>query len=536
MGTVTYLPVDPAGLVVNGELRERPDHAPDLQREAEAFRELSGLCVHDPSAAVQRFLEIAVELCGAGSAGLSMLAERDGAQVFTWDVLAGVYAPHVGGTTPRNFSPCGLCLDRGATIVVARPARVFDYFKAVQPAITEALVVPLYDNNREPLGTLWIVHHDEARRFCANDVRIMEQLAPQLVLALKLARASAQQRRDTATSRSELLATQDAHLFLQSVLDASPDCINVLDLDGRLELMNAGGERSLEVDDASAVVGRPWSDLWEGEDAPKAVAAVAAARHGRATRFSGFCPTMKGTPRWWDVQVTPIGDQAGRPVKLLAMAHDITELRLAAQTERTLLDELEHRVKNMLAVVSAIVASSLRHAGASAELATTIQGRLIALSLANDVLTSRSWASASIASVVHRALLVCDGERDRISAAGPDIELPEKQAMALTLALHELCTNSVKYGALAAETGRVRVSWSVHDRDGQRRLSLSWTEQGGPRVKPPGARGFGSRLIEEAVAQPFHGTAQLRFPPSGVCWTLDAPLASPPHRGKTSRA
>ena len=95
---------------------------------------------------------------------------------------------------------------------------------------------------------------------------------------------------------------------------------------------------------------------------------------------------MKGTARWWDVQVTPIGDRTGKPLKLLAMAHDIAEQRLAAQTERMLLDELEHRVKNMLAVVSAIVSSSLRHAGVAAEKSRRrIRGRLVALSAANDV-------------------------------------------------------------------------------------------------------------------------------------------------------
>jgi two-component sensor histidine kinase len=109
----------------------------------------------------------------------------DGTAQFRWTALAGEFASYVGGTTPRHHSPCGLCLDEGATILVARPARAFEYFNTAHVPIIEGLIVPLYDTGRQPLGTLWIVSHEEGRGFDATDARVMEQLAVQLVLALK---------------------------------------------------------------------------------------------------------------------------------------------------------------------------------------------------------------------------------------------------------------------------------------------------------------------------------------------------------------
>jgi two-component sensor histidine kinase len=106
------------------------------------------------------------------------------------------------------------------------------------------------------------------------------------------------------------------------------------------------------------------------------------------------------------------------------------------------------------------------------------------------------------------------------------VELPADQALALTLAFHELGTNAAKYGALSRDTGRVDISWSVVDSGGQRQLSLSWVEQGGPPVKQPTARGFGSCLIEDALASAFRGTPKLTFDPAGVRWMLVAPVTA----------
>lgn len=134
-----------------------------------------------PDRAIPRFMEMALELCDAGSAGLSVLAKaEDGSEIFRWDALAGQLASHVGGTTPRHFSPCGLCLDQAAPVLVSRPARLFTYFEQVDPPIIEALIVPLFDAGGVPLATIWVIAHDDQHKFDAEHARIMTQLASQL--------------------------------------------------------------------------------------------------------------------------------------------------------------------------------------------------------------------------------------------------------------------------------------------------------------------------------------------------------------------
>ena len=178
----------PEELLVTDRLYRRQARRANLQKELEAYRELSTLMTVDPGAAIQRFLDLALELCpAAGSAGLSELASDDAGQpVFRWTAMSGAFASYVGGTTPRDFSPCGLCLDAHHTILVERPARVFTYFNEAEPEIVEGLVVPLYDTGKRPVGTLWVTSHDEHRKFDPTDARVMEQLAVQLVLAMKL--------------------------------------------------------------------------------------------------------------------------------------------------------------------------------------------------------------------------------------------------------------------------------------------------------------------------------------------------------------
>jgi two-component sensor histidine kinase len=177
-------------ILVTPQLYRRAPRAASLEMELEAHRELSALMAVDAQLAIERFLDLALQLCpAAGSAGLSELTtDEAGDPIFRWTAMSGAFAPHLGGTTPRGFSPCGLCLDHHHTILVDRPVRLFDYFNTAEPEIVEGLIVPLYDTGKRPLGTLWVVSHGAEGRFDATDARVMEQLAVQLVLAIKLRR------------------------------------------------------------------------------------------------------------------------------------------------------------------------------------------------------------------------------------------------------------------------------------------------------------------------------------------------------------
>ncbi len=139
------------------------------------------------------------------------------------------------------------------------------------------------------------------------------------------------------------------------------------------------------------------------------------------------------------------------------------------------------------------------------------------------MLTRESWEGAELAEVVKDALAPHDGPQPRFAASGPAVRLPPRIALSIAMALHELATNAVKYGALSVPAGRVALSWRV----AEGRLALSWRESGGPPVDPPTRTGFGSRLIERSLARELDGTVDLSFPREGVTCTIVAPLSDP---------
>jgi len=161
--------------------------SPNLRLEAAAWRQLAGALTADPSTALSCALDIALGLCHAGTAGLSLL-KTDAANGTTvrWELVHGALASYEGLDTPVSSSPCGLCLDAGATILVSRPVKAFAWLEHTQPAIFEELIAPLHDSQGSVEGTLWIAHHDRRSHCSADDVRILEQLAQQIVLALRL--------------------------------------------------------------------------------------------------------------------------------------------------------------------------------------------------------------------------------------------------------------------------------------------------------------------------------------------------------------
>ena len=185
-----------------------------------------------------------------------------------------------------------------------------------------------------------------------------------------------------------------------------------------------------------------------------------------------------------------------------------------------LMDELTHRVKNILSIVQAIAAQTFRSADDPKAARAAFDARIQALSRAHALLIAERWEAADIAEVVQRALDVHDGPaRSRITADGPGLRLQSRAALALALALHELATNAVKYGALSVEGGRVAVTWRLTP-DG--RFKLDWTEHGGPSVREPERGGFGSQLIERALAAELGGTVRLSYPANGVRCEVDA--------------
>ena len=223
----------------------------------------------------------------------------------------------------------------------------------------------------------------------------------------------------------------------------------------------------------------------------------------------------------------------GQRAALAALARQVMaqlELRrlLVRQREgeehrRLLTGELEHRIKNTLSVVQAIVSQSLRTAKTPADARDAISARLVTLGRAHDLLTQASWTSAPIRVLVHGAISVDGEDGRRVRMSGPDVRLNARAALALSMALHELATNAAKYGSLSAEDGHVEIAWRFAERGAATTLELVWQEHGGPPVAPPSSKGFGTRLIETSLTRDL-GRGRIEYLPGGVRWSVTADL------------
>ncbi|MES2664503.1 MAG: PAS domain-containing protein [Pseudomonadota bacterium] len=327
------------------------------------------------------------------------------------------------------------------------------------------------------------------------------------------------------TDRSKAIADlKITEQFLQSVLGASPDCIKVLRLDGRLDYITSGGRLVMQVPDGVDLTGTYWPDLWQDAGRDQTEKAIDRARKGEPSVFQGYSNTFAGTRRYWDVRVTPMLDAAGKPERILAVSRDISYLRQVEEEREHLMRELSHRLKNAFAMVQSVISQTFRQAKTVQEGREILQGRVRALADAQDILTRSIADVMPIAEVVTAALLPHRSGEGQFDISGPEAAINGRQGLGLSLALHELATNAVKYGALGRSEGTVSIRWQVQP-DGA--FAFCWHESGGPPVVQPDRRGFGSVLIERIVATYFNGAATLAFNPGGVEFSLSGTIAPP---------
>ena len=229
-----------------------------------------------------------------------------------------------------------------------------------------------------------------------------------------------------------------------------------------------------------------------------------------------------GAVRWISALAQIERDAEGRPLRLVGAHLDITERKETEAQLRLLMQELAHRVKNTLAMIQAIASQTLRGASSLEAANETFTARLGALARAHDLLVGGVRAHAAMADIA-ASIIGIQGDPARFRLGGPDVVLGPRAALALTLVLHELATNAVKYGSLSSPAGTVSLSWRIDEIDGAPQFRLRWQESGGPPVTPPSRRGFGSRLIERTFPSPS-GRAESAYLPTGLVFTLDTPL------------
>lgn len=195
----------------------------------------------------------------------------------------------------------------------------------------------------------------------------------------------------------------------------------------------------------------------------------------------------------------------------------------AWQQEKLLMAELDHRVKNTLANIQAIVSQASRSAASLSSFTEGLDRRIRSMSRAHSLLTQSRWEGVLIDALIHEELDAYKAEQPNYSLDGPELALAPKIALSLSLALHELATNAVKYGALSVASGHVQISWTF---DAVKGVELSWRESGGPTVTTPKRRGFGSTLIERALAMETAGSSKLIYEPSGVACVITLPAST----------
>ena len=220
-------------------------------------------------------------------------------------------------------------------------------------------------------------------------------------------------------------------------------------------------------------------------------------------------------------------EQAGIDAEvLLAQAGiDAKEREAADKLQKLILEELHHRIKNTLATVSAIASQSLRTATSIEHGQHAIEGRLVALGRAHDLLLQARWANADFANTIRGATAPYDNEEGagRFSIAGPDIKITSGAVIALAMTLNELCTNTTKFGALSVPTGSVDIAWRIDEQ--MERLDLTWSEKDGPPVRAPSRQSFGTRLIG-SLGQQLKGQVKLAYDATGFVYTLGVPMSS----------
>lgn len=324
--------------------------------------------------------------------------------------------------------------------------------------------------------------------------------------------------------RAEQIAADER--FARSILEQATEAIVVLAQDGRITRASGRAEQLA----GRSPIGLTFSEAFPLETQGEA-------QSGRLARFSaaaldtllankpfhGVEVGLQGeelTNRVFLLSAGPLLDERRASVGSIVTLTEITERKRAEERQAMLVAELNHRVKNILSVVQAMAYKTIRSSDSLAGFNDAFLGRLRALALAHDILTQTHWAGTNLDDLIaailkpHRPV-----DDDRIAIDGRAVRLSARATVPLSMILHELTTNAIKYGALSTPTGRIDITWKLDDRDDQS-VELIWKERGGPKVERRAASGFGTALIDRVVGADLGGSSHIDFDPAGICCTV----------------
>jgi len=326
---------------------------------------------------------------------------------------------------------------------------------------------------------------------------------------------------------------RESEQHMRDLLEGLPAAVYTTDANGRITFFN---KACIGMAGRTPQLGDEWCVTWrlytaEGAPLPHDQCPMAIAlKEDRVVRgVEALAQRPDGTFVPFIPYPTPLHDADGNLIGAINMLVDITERKHAENRQKTLIDELNHRVKNTLATVQSLAAQTARHSDNLQDFSTRYEKRLLGLARAHDLLTTRHWEGAPLDFLAREVLAPMStsfGERIRVD--GPSVPLKPRAALSVTMALTELATNATKYGALSSETGILALTWQIREAATQTILDLLWQESGGPSVQAPTRRGFGTRLMERCIERDLGGELDLIFDPQGLRCRIVIPLKGRP--------
>ncbi|MGH7242765.1 MAG: sensor histidine kinase [Phycisphaerales bacterium] len=308
---------------------------------------------------------------------------------------------------------------------------------------------------------------------------------------------------------------------LAAIVENSDDAILSKSLDGTILTWNAAAEKLFGYAEREAVgksitIIVPADRLDEEEEILSRIVKGMKVDHFETVRL-----TKSGEEVQVSVTVSPVRDDKGKIVGASKIARNIAQQKAAEARARVLSGELDHRVKNALAVVASLAKNMLESATSLDEFGPTFEGRLLALARAHRLLSDSSWEGATVRRILDRIVApLCRGP-GQLKMSGDEAMIPARAAPALAQVLHELATNAVKYGAFSTREGRIEVRWEISSVRDMGRLHLTWTEKDGPPVREPTRTGFGTELIRGTIEHQYGGAVKIEYRPVGMRCEFD---------------
>jgi PAS domain S-box-containing protein len=326
------------------------------------------------------------------------------------------------------------------------------------------------------------------------------------------------------TERKEIDEQLRRFAFL---VNNSRDFIGMCDLEGRPSYINPAGRALVGLGETADLRSLSLAEFFFPEDRPSIFEEFLpqVLRQGHGTIETRFRNLETNEPLWMSFSVFTLQDEDDRPMGFATISQNIDARKQDDRRMELLIDELNHRVRNTLAIVNAIATQTMKHTPSVLEFRHAFGGRIAALAKTHTLLATKRWKASTLHELIVQQLEPYVRDRPAaVSIGGPRLLVHPKPALTLSLVMHELAANAAKYGALSAPTGRIEIGWQITP---ERRLRLTWQEAGGPPVAQPSRRGFGSQLVEFNIAHEFGGEATVDYRPAGIEYVLTIPLKGP---------